>query len=710
MTARSLLALAGLVVLAAPTGAPAQRLDYPDTRRDSVVDDYFGTRVPAPYRWLEDQESPEVAAWVERQNAVTFAYLETVGLREPFRKRLTELWNYEKVSVPQRVAGHLFYRKNSGLQNQAPIYEQDDLDAPPRAILDPNAFSPDGSLALAAANVSPDGRYLAYGLSQGGSDFQELHVRALADGHELADTVRWVKFSGIAWTNDGRGFFYSRFPEPAPGQTLSAAALNQKLYYHVVGTPQAQDRLVFERPDLPDWYVFGNVTDDGRWLFIMLQHGTETKNHVYYVDLKDPAHPDLSAPVQPLTTANDAEYVVLGTLGDTAFVMTTNGAPKRRIIALVLPDTAPAHWRTVVPEGMSVIDGAALAGGRIVAQYLVDVKSRLRLFATDGRALGDVALPGIGTVGALSARADTPELFYTFASFLTPPTVFRYDFATGRSTPFQPPHLAFDASRYETRQVFYTSKDGTRIPVFITAKKGVRRTRKNPTVLYAYGGFDVSVTPSFSPAVIVWLEHGGVYAVPNLRGGGEYGEAWHRAGMLANKQNVFDDFIAAAEYLIGQHYTSPAHLAIHGYSNGGLLVGATMAQRPDLFAAAYPGAGVMDMLRYQKFSAGVGWVSEYGSSDDSTQFRTLIRYSPVQNLRPGTCYPATIVTTADHDDRVVPSHSYKFIAALQHDQACDRPVVIRVETKTSHGYMPTDKRIAQLADVWAFTAWNVGMR
>ena len=712
MRSRSLSALGAAILLcgAAPAHGAAQSLHYPATRRDTVVDDYFGTRVPAPYRWLEEQNSPEVAAWVDSENAVTFRYLDHVLLREAFRTRLTTLWNYAKVGVPERVAGKLFYSRNSGLQNQSVIFESASLGAQPRQILDPNALSPDGSVALAGTSVSPDGRYLAYGLSAGGSDWRELHIRSLADGHELADTVHWVKFSGIEWTHDGRGFFYSRFPAPRAGEALSAAGVDQKIYYHVVGTPDTGDRLIYERPDLPDWYMTARVSEDGRFLFISLEHGTEVRNELYYVDLGDRSHPDLAAPVRPLFDANDAEYRPLGTLGDTLFVLTTNDAPRRRVIALTLPDTARAHWRAVVPEGASVIDDALLAGGRVVVQYLEDVKSRLRMFATDGKALGDVPLPGIGTVAGLSGRADTPELFYAFTSFLYPATVFHYDFRTGRSTPFEAPHVPFDAGRYETRQVFYRSKDGTRIPMFITARKGVSLDGANPTVLYAYGGFDISVTPSFSPVVAVWLEHGGVYAVANLRGGGEYGQAWHHAGMLSRKQNVFDDFIAAAEYLIRERYTSSEHLAIHGYSNGGLLVGAVMAQRPDLFAAAYPGAGVMDMLRYQKFTAGVGWVPEYGSSDDSAQFRYLIKYSPVQSLRPGRCYPATIVTTADHDDRVVPSHSYKFIATLQADQGCDHPVLIRVETKTSHGYMPTDKRIAQLADVWAFTAWNVGMR
>lgn len=706
----STISVALLVVSLAAGSVAAQALQYPVTRRDSVVDDYFGTKVAAPYRWFENQDAPEVTDWVDAENAITFRYLATIPLRDAFRQRLTALWNYEKVAVPDRVAGHLFLRKNSGLQNQSVLYEQADLRAAPRAILDPNTLSPDGSVALFGAAPSPDGRWLAYALSVGGADWEELHVRSLTDGHDLADTVHWVKFSGIAWTNDGRGFFYSRFPAPAAGRVLETAALNQKIYYHVVGTSDSTDRLIYERPDLPDWYVNASVTENGRYAFITLVHGTETKNRVFVMDLGDARHPDLGAPVQPVFDANDAEYRPLGTLGDTLFALTTNDAPNRRVISLVLPDTARTHWRTVVPGGDHVIEDAVLAGGHVVVQTLENVQSRLHVFDASGTPRGDVPLPGIGTVAGLSARADTPELFYGFTSFLAPASVYRYDFRSGRSTVFQQAHVSFDASRYETRQVFYTSRDGTRVPMFITARKGIALDGSHPTVLYAYGGFNISITPSFSPVTAVWLEHGGIYAVANLRGGGEFGEAWHHAGMLDHKQNVFDDFIAAGEYLIHEKYTSPAHLAIHGYSNGGLLVGAVMAQRPDLFAAAYPGAGVMDMLRYQKFSAGVGWVPEYGSSDDSAQFRYLIKYSPVQSLRSGTCYPATIVTTADHDDRVVPSHSYKFIATLQADQSCAHPVIIRVDTKTSHGYMPTDKRIAQLADVWAFTAWNTGMR
>ncbi|MDE3053341.1 MAG: S9 family peptidase [Gemmatimonadota bacterium] len=713
---RTIRRLAAPVVLALLAAAPSlgaqQAPTYPATRKDSVVDDYFGTKVADPYRWLEDQNSPEVARWVEAQNAVTFRYLDQIPLREVFRRRLTQLWNTPSIGVPERVAGRLFVRMNTGLQNQSVLYEMATVSARPVTLIDPNTLSADGSVDLASDAPSPDGRYLAYGLSSGGSDWEELHVRDLKTGRDLADTVHWVKYSGISWTRDGKGFFYTRFPEPPRGQVLTAAAVNGKIYYHAVGTSDARDRMIYERPDRPDWYEGAFVTDDGRFLFITLNHGTNPENLLYYAALGDPMHPDVGAAIRPVNTSDDAEYAVIGNLGDTVFIQTTKNAPNRRIVALTLPDTDLARARTVVPESANNIEAALVAGNRVVVQTLEDVQSHVRLYAPDGKLAGQIALPGVGAVGGLSGRAGRPELFYAFSSYLAPTTVYRYDFATRRSTPFSPlPRKPlFDPSPYETIQVFYHSKDGTRVPMFITMKKGTTLDGSHPTILYAYGGFDIATLPGYSPTVAVWLEHGGIYAVANIRGGSEYGEAWHHAGRLDKKQNVFDDFAWAAKYLIARHYTSPQHLAIHGYSNGGLLVGATEEQHPELFAAAYPGAGVMDMLRYQKFSAGIGWVPEYGSSDNREQFQYLIKFSPVQNAKPGVCYPATIVTTADHDDRVVPGHSYKFTAAMQAAQACKRPILIRVETKTSHGYMPTDKRIAQLADVWAFTGWETGMR
>ena len=691
---------------------------YPFTRKDSVVDNYFGMRVADPYRWLEDQNSPEVAKWVADQNAVTFAYLNLVPLRETFRRQLTELTNVPRVSTPFRVGSAIFFSGNSGLQNQSVVYEQIGNDTR-RMIIDPNERWKDGSTELSQYAPSPGRKYFAYSTSVGGSDWNEIHLRALGTGvigrSELSDTVHWMKYSGIGWTNDERGFFYTRYPTPHRDSVLTAKAINGKIYYHTVGTKDSEDRLIFEQPDKPDWYEGSSVTEDGRFLIITINHGTEPKNLLYIADLKDGKKPNLSAPIVPIYVANDAEYYPLGNIGDTIVLQTTKDAPKRKVVWFTLADTAQAHWHTIVPEGKDVLESSVLAGGRVITQTLEDVKSRLRMFSLGGTVLGpamlgDIALPGIGTVGSLSARNDTKELFYSFTSFLTPSTVYRYDFGSKKSEAFNPPKVPFDPSPYETKQVFVTSKDGTKVPMFITAKKGIPLNGTHPTVLYAYGGFNISETPSFDRAVAVWLEHGGIYAAANLRGGGEYGDAWHRDGMLEKKQNVFDDFIAAAEYLISQKYTSKQNLAIHGYSNGGLLVGAVEEQRPDLFAVAYPGAGVMDMLRYDKFSAGIGWVAEYGSSTDASMFPFIFKYSPVHNAKAGTCYPATIITTADHDDRVVPGHSFKFAAAMQAAQGCAKPVLIRVETNTSHGYMPTDKRIIQTADVWAFTAWNTGMK
>lgn len=684
-------------------------VQYPTTRTDSTSDLFFGTRVSDPYRWLEDQNSTDVARWVHEQNAVTFGYLDKLPLRKAFRAELTKLINVPKVGVPTRVAGKLYLDKNTGMQNQYAVYEQRTLGDASRLLINPNVLFPDGSTSLAQHTTSPDGRYLAYALSVGGSDWIEIRILRLADLSPLSDTVHWAKYSNIAWTNDGKGFFYTRYPTPNKDSVLSAPAINGRIFYHTVGTRDSSDRLIYERPDRPDWFMGAGVSEDGRYLYITMNHGTDPWNLLYAADMKSGAHPDIGVPVRPLYTDASAEYYPLGNDSDRIFLQTTADAPRRRIVSFRLSDTSRAHWQVVVPQGPSVIEAAAIAGHRVITQTLEDVKSRLQMYTLRGRKIGDIELPGIGAVYGLSSRNDTPELFYVYTSFLTPFTVYRYDFATKKSTAFHPPPVPFDPSGFETKQVFFASKDGTRVPMFITAKKGIALDGSHPTVLYGYGGYKVSSTPGFDKIVAVWLQHGGIYALANIRGGGEYGDAWHQAGMLEHKQNVFDDFIGAAEYLEKEKYTSPAHLAIHGYSNGGLLVGAVEEQRPDLFAAVYAGAGVMDMLRYDKFSAGIAWVSEFGSSSDSTQFQTIIKYSPVHNVRPGVCYPATIVTTADHDDRVVPGHSLKFTAAMQAAQKCDKPILVRAETNTSHGYMPLDKSINQDVDVWAFTAANTGM-
>ncbi len=689
---------------------PVARVEYPATPRDSTVDEYFGTKVPAPYQWMENLDSPALKQWVAAENEVTHAYLAKIPVRAWIRERLENLWNHAKTSTPRQVAGgRLFFSRNTGLQNQSVLYVQDSAGAAPRELLDPNALSPDGSIALLGADPSPDGKYLAYSLSQGGSDWTTIHVRDVATGKDLPDSIQWVKFSGPSWTLDDKGFFYARYPEPPKGRAISDRVIDQKLYYHRLGTPQSADRLIYQRPDLPEWIIGAQVSEDGRYLFVTLHNGTATQNELFYADLRRPRRPDVAARLHPLYTKNDAEYSPVGNVGDTLFLHTTLGAPRGRIVATTLNDPDPSHWRVVVPEGQGVIQGATMADGRLLVDNLVVAKSQLSLYATDGKPLGDIELPTMGTVEGISARDHSPTVYYGFTSFLYPTSVYAYDVATGKTTTFFRPVVDFDPSGYETKQVFYASKDGTKIPMFIVARKGLKLDGTHPTMLYAYGGFDITITPTFSPMLPVWLELGGVYAVANLRGGGTYGEAWHEAGMLGRKQNVFDDFAWAAKYLVAQRYTTTKRLGIQGYSNGGLLIGASITQHPDLFGAAYAGAGVMDMLRYQKFSGGALWAPEYGTSDDSAAFKWLDAYSPLANVRSGVCYPPTIITTADHDDRVVPSHSYKFAAKMQHDQACSNPVLIRVATQTSHGYMPTDKRITQTADVWAFEAYNLGV-
>jgi prolyl oligopeptidase len=690
--------------------AEAQRPQYPASKKGDVVDDYHGTPIADPYRWMESLGSTETVAWIRAQNAVTTAYLEKIPYRETLRKRITELWDYPKVSLPYREGGRLFYRKNSGLQKQSVLYMRRSLSGPPRIVLDPNKLSPDGSTALFGYTASPDGKLIVYALSEGGADWQTLHVRDLTTLRDLRDSVRWVRFSGVEWTNDGKGFFYSRYPEPPKGKKLEAALTGHSLYYHRIGTPQSQDQLVYQRKDLPTWITYGDVSEDGRYLVIFLTRGADPRNRLYVKALGDPMEPNISAPVKPLIEDDEAEYTYVGNVGTTFFVRTDQEAPNRKVIAFDVRDPSPAKWQSLIPERENAIENLALAGGQIAIQYLVDVKSEVKLFDIKGNQTGTISLPGVGSVFGLSGRYDTPELFYSYTSPLYPTTVFRYDHRLKTSTPFEAASSKFDVEGYETKQLWATSKDGTRIPYFVTARKGLTLDRSNPTLLYGYGGFSITQAPSYRPDVPAWLELGGVYVTANMRGGGEYGESWHKAGMLDKKQNVFDDFLAVAEALVREGYTSPEHLAILGGSNGGLLVGAAMTQRPEMFAVALPAVGVLDMLRYDKFTGGALWVSEYGSPSDTAAFKYLRAYSPLHNVRAGTCYPATMVTTSDHDDRVVPSHSYKYTAALQDAQGCDKPILLRVETMTSHGYRPTDKRIAELADQWAFAIANTGMK
>ena len=710
MKKRMFALVVALPLLAACAVQESERLNYPAAKRDTVVDDYFGTQVPAPYQWMEDLNSPEVKQWVEAENKLTDEYLSKIPIRGWIQQRLTQLWDYPKSGVPDEQGGRFFFRKNSGLQNQSVVYVQDGLEGEPRTLLDPNTLSPDGSLALAGYEPSPDGKLLAYQLSEGGSDWQTIHVLEVSSGKTLEDAVRWVKFSGVAWTKDNQGFYYSRYPEPPEGQAISQQVLDQKLYYHRLGTEQSADTLIYERPDRPDWIVGGAVSDNGKFLYVYLVNGTAHMNELYYARLGNAAKPNVGAEIRPLYTANDAVYEPLGDDGDTLYLQTTLDAPRGRIVAASFSNPSPDRWREVVPQGEGVLSGALMADRRLVVLSEIVAKSQLDLFDTQGKHLEQIELPGIGSVGGLSGHSESSNLFFGFTSFLTPSMVFHYDLKSDQRTVFFEPKVDFDPEKYVTEQVFYPSKDGTQIPMFITHSKDLQLNGQNPTILYGYGGFNITVTPSFNPVFPVWLEMGGVYAVANLRGGGTYGEKWHEAGMLGNKQNVFDDFAWAAKYLVAEKYTDHAHLGIQGYSNGGLLVGASITQHPELFGAAYAGAGVLDMLRYQRFSGGDLWAPEYGTSENEAAFKWLYAYSPLQNIKEGVCYPPTIITTADHDDRVVPSHSYKFAAALQHAQACDNPVLIHIATNTSHGYMPTDKRIAQTADVWAFEAWNLGIK
>jgi len=705
---RSGVLLTGML-LGGAEAALGQTIQYPSAHKSAVVDDYHGTPVPDPYRWLEDPDAPDSRAWIEAENRITESYLAQIPQRDAIRRRLTQLWNYPKYGAPFHKVGRYFFFKNDGLQNQSVLYKQASLVADAEVLLDPNVLSSDGTVALSTLALSEDGRLLAYGTSASGSDWEEFHVRDIATARDRADHLRWIKFSGASWTHDGRGFFYSRYPEAAD-KALTSVNRFQKVYYHRLGTAQARDVLVYERPDQPDWGFGAAVTDDGRYVVMNVWLGTDRRNRVHYLDLRSATRPRVTGAVTRLLDDFDAGYGFIGNDGPVFYFLTDLDAPKKRVIAIDTRQPERARWREIIPQGEDVLEGVQIIHDVFVAHYMHDAHSRLRLFALDGRFLKDVALPTLGAVASISGERKDDAMFYAFTSFLYPTTIFRYDFTEGTSSVFKAPAIDFDPSAYETKQVFYTSKDGTRVPMFITHKQGIKLDGSNPTYLYGYGGFDISLTPSFSVSVLAWLELGGVYAMPNLRGGGEYGEEWHQAGMHEKKQNVFDDFLAAAEYLIAQGYTTPAKLAVGGGSNGGLLVGAAITQRPELFGAALPAVGVMDMLRFHKFTIGWAWVTEYGSADSAAQFPYLYKYSPLHNLKAGARYPATLITTADHDDRVVPGHSFKFAAALQAAQAGPAPVLIEIETKAGHGAgKPTSKVIEEQADRWAFLVKNLGI-
>jgi len=686
--------------------AEPARFAYPETKKVGQIDDYNGVKVADPYRWLEDDNSAETKAWVEAQNKITFDYLEKIPERESIKRRLTELWNFERYGVPFKRGPRYFMTKNDGLQNQSVLYTLDSLEAQPRVLLDPNKYSSDGTAALASYAVTEDGTLMAYAMSQSGSDWREWHVRDVTTGVDLPDLVKWSRFSGASWTKDRRGFFYSRFDEPARADEFKGALYYQKVYFHHLGMPQAKDRLVYERKDQKEWGFGGSVTDDGRYLILHVSQGTDTRNRVFYQDLAA-----ANSITVELLNDFDAEYDFIDNDGPVFWFKTDLKAPRGRVIAIDVTQPARANWKELIPESADKLSGVSVVGNQFIVSYLHDAHSRVKFHALDGKFLGDLELPGIGSAGGFTGERKDTETFYAFTSYTTPPTVYRYDFTTKKATIFKQPKVAADVSQFETQQVFYRSKDGTRIPMFVIHKRGVKLDGSNPTLLYGYGGFDISLTPNYSPRILAWLELGGVYAVANLRGGGEYGQEWHKAGMKLKKQNVFDDFIAAAEWLIEKKYTSREKLAIAGGSNGGLLVGACMTQRPDLFAAALPAVGVMDMLRFNKFTAGWAWVSDYGSPETPEEFKALYSYSPYHNLKPGTKYPATLVTTADHDDRVVPAHSFKFAAALQAANAGPNPMLIRVETKAGHGAgKPTSKAIEESADQWAFLFKELNMK
>ncbi|MBL8862802.1 MAG: S9 family peptidase [Planctomycetes bacterium] len=676
-----------------PAGA-VTRLDYPVAPRADAVDDYHGTRVADPFRLLEDPDAPETVRWIEAQNALTRAWIDAVPQREAIEARLSELWDYARISPPTPEGGLWFWSRNDGLQNQAVLLVAERPDEPGRVLLDPNGLSADGTLSLTSTSASQDGRFLAYQLSEAGSDWNTIRVREVASGRDLPDVLEWIKFSSMSWAPDGSGFYYATYPEHASKGVRALA--NHTLYFHRLGTPQAQDVVVHARPDQPEWGFGARVTDDGELLVVVQTQGTEQKNRVHVRRLGDPA-----ARLEPVFDAFDAEYTFLAKRGERLWFLTDKDAPRGRIVALDLGDRGRLH--EIVPEGPHAIESATAAGGKLVVTLLVDASNELRVFGLDGRDEGALPIPALGSVGTFAGELDVPEAFFSWTSTTTPTEIWRWDARTGQATRSWSPAVRFDPREYFTERVFYASRDGTRVPLYLSRRRDVPLAPETPCLLYGYGGFNIAIKPSFSPAVLAWLELGGSYAVANLRGGSEYGREWHEAGTKERKQNVFDDFIAAAEHLVARGATSSQKLAIHGRSNGGLLVGACLTQRPELFGAALPGVGVLDMLRYHRFTIGWAWASDYGRSDDPAAFPYLFAYSPLHNLVPGTRYPPTLVTTGWHDDRVVPAHSFKFAAALQAAQVGDAPVLIRVETRGGHGAgKPTALQIEELADQWAF--------
>ena len=711
MKARFLMLCAGIALAACSRNEPDPQpltMQYPLTSTIEHVDTYHGIKVPDPYRWLEDdvRESDDVKQWVDAQNEVTFAYLESIPERDIIKERLKALWDYDRYGMPAKEGGLYYYTYNDGLQNQDVIYVQASLDAEAKLLVDPNSWSDDGTVALASYFPSPDGKHMAYLIQDGGSDWRKARVIQVDNGTVLDDELDWLKFTGLTWAKDGSGFYYSRYPEPKDEEKFQSLNLNQAVYFHRLGTQMDEDVLIYTQPENPEWGYSASVTDDGAHLVITVWKGTDDRYQIVHQDLTDPdAEPGM------LIEGFDNDYSLVGNVGSELFFRTNKDAPRNRLIAIDVNDPEPENWREIIAEGPDVLDGVSLVGGKIVTDYMQDAQTVVKIFDLDGKQTGTVDLPGIGTASGFNGKFDDPETFFAYTSYNTPTTVNRLDIETGEVSVFRQPDVDFNSDDYLVKQVFYESGDGTRVPMFIAHHKDVVPDGKTPTMLYGYGGFNISLTPGFSITRLAWMEMGGVYAVANLRGGGEYGQAWHKAGTKLNKQNVFDDFIAAAEYLIAENYTNPSKLAIFGGSNGGLLVGAVTNQRPDLFAAAVPAVGVMDMLRFHEFTAGRFWVDDYGSSENPEEFKALYAYSPYHNVKTGADYPAVMVTTADTDDRVVPGHSFKYAAAMQKAQGSAAPILIRIETRAGHGAgKPTDMVIEDYADRWAFLVRNLGMR
>ena len=681
------------------------QIKYPVSKKTNVNENYHGTTVADPYRWLEDDNSEETKAWVKAQNEVTFDYLGNISYRSKIRARLEQMWNYPKYSAPSKEGEYYYFYKNDGLQNQAVLYRQKGLSGSNEVFIDPNTLSKEGIAALGSVSFSKNSKYCAYTVSKAGSDWSEGFIMDVASKNLLNEKIEWMKFSGIGWVGD-EGFYYSRYPKPDEKSKLSGQNQFHMIYYHKLGTPQSEDVLVYEDKANPLHYHFAGVTEDQQYLIINKSQGTSGAEL-----LARKISEGLHAPFKVIFKGFDFEASVVDSEGGDLLVQTNKGAPNYRVVAIPFSSPEESSWKEVIPQQKEVMESAGSAGGFLFAGYLKDASARVVQYTINGKKVRDIQLPGLGTVGGFGAKKTDKELFYTYTSFTQPNTVFKFNIQDGKSELFRSSDVKFNPADFTTEQVFFTSRDGTKVPMFLSYKKGIKMDGNNPVLLYGYGGFNISMTPAFSISNLFFMEQGGIYVSVNLRGGNEYGEAWHKAGMLEKKQNVFDDFIGAAEYLVAQKYTQPAKLAIRGGSNGGLLVGACMTQRPELFKVALPAVGVMDMLRFQKFTVGFGWVVEYGSSDNAKDFPYLYKYSPLHNLKPGTAYPATLVTTADHDDRVVPAHSFKFAATLQETHKGENPVLIRVDVDAGHGAgKPTSKTIDEAADVWSFVMWNLGMK